>query len=209
MSDRETPDHVPITAETMFTVELDRLCQLSEEGYPAAAHEALRLCLRKPKCQFGTALFNDEGVLVPKRVLHALSEIVLDLLEHHHTTGKGRNAKWPSRYNQDMIDFARYEAVEHIMANKENGPTLEEMERYDTVVRGKTKEEIRPILKQKVTWGNVWEWASWYLEGEDAAGAPDTIRSSCRRVKANLKKDPGRYRVYRFLRPVRSRVRNC
>ena len=186
MNEETTPETEPRTSDNGFRLDLNALQRNYKQGQRAAAYEALRLCQDNPDCQQQTDTFDDDGVLIPQWVADALNEITLDYLLNHYSVGRGRNAKWASRYRQDMMDYARYEAVQHILENRTSGP-------------GKD---------HKVNWDSVRDWASEYLKGTPNAGAPDTIRRSYRRYQRSSREDPSRYYSYGFMYGRINRVKN-
>ncbi|MBW7996794.1 MAG: hypothetical protein FVQ81_09570 [Candidatus Glassbacteria bacterium] len=164
----------PGSLEEFFKYELEILERAFNAGNEGALFEAIMFCFSDNSYgKISTADFlDDQGVILPRWVVEAMVVRQFRYMMDLASTGTGRNAKWASRFRQDMIDYARYDAVL----------------------------ELREHFYLKVKWDDVYDRASELLADTSAAGASDTIRGSYFRVRRRMKKNPLRYKVFKYLR---------
>jgi hypothetical protein len=132
-----------------------------EAGNEGALQEAARFC-------------RDHGDgAVPPWVMDALIARHLDYMKQL-PRGKGRYARWWTRFRQDQIDLARYDAM------------LEALER---------RAELGLVWTEGAADKRFYEAVAGVLKGTPAAGDWRDIKESYLRVKGRIETEPRRYKV--------------
>ena len=164
----------PGSVEELLQRELKALERAFNTGNEGALYEAICLCKSDKAFEdiASTEFLDGPGVIMPRWMVEAIADRQARYLLDVASTGTGRNAKWRSRFRQDMIDYDRHGAVL----------------------------ELREHPDLKFTWEEIYERISDLLTGTPAGGAPETIKGSYHRVRRRMEKNPMRYKVFRFLR---------
>jgi hypothetical protein len=174
--------------ERMYRREIEGRRRAFQSGNLGALLDALLLCRTR---EFERFQDPEVGALGPGEVVHPASDDfsmeipawVWDgatrVVRAHVLTAKvgrsGRTARWLQQWRQDMIDFARWEAVKIL---REKGV--------------------------KFSLDEVWTSAARVLRHQKpkspAAGSPDAIKKSYARVEKRMRMDPFRYKRLSHIR---------
>ena len=165
--------------------EIDGRRRAFQSGNLGALFDALLLCRTR---EFERFQYPEVGALGPGEVVHAASDdfsieipawvwdgatrVVHDYVQTAKIGRSGRTARWLQQWRQDMIDFARWEAVKIL---REKGV--------------------------KFSLDEVWRSAARDLQPKSpAAGSPDAIKRSYARVEKRMRTEPFRYKRLTHIR---------
>jgi hypothetical protein len=154
--------------------ELEALEMMACDGSQIATSAALDYCHR-----YGPSL--------PSWFVGPAAQITKESLRKEKTSKRGRSAQPLDRYRQDMVDFARYDAVCEVREKQSELPR--EVQRLGQLpnVTANVIEGIEKMLAWAgQTWERAFQCASIMLTDTSAFGGSDAIKASYFKVKAAM-----------------------
>ncbi len=132
---------------------------------------------------------------VPDWAARSASDALCKLLRRGPAQKRGRSSHPVDRYQQDMIDYARWSEVDMVREKqKEMAENYEFFRNAGSSQRDQLKNYEKMHRWAGTTWDHAYECASMSLQGSVAHGGPDAVRASYLRVSGSWKKDPGTIR---------------
>jgi hypothetical protein len=149
----------------------------------------------------------EEGVSPPLEIVKEAASLILELLKREKAQNRGRAAGRIARYQQDLWDVERWDAVEAVRRIRQRVKRDIELRR----VHGETQDNSRAMYHEErtVAWlrhHGTFACASMLLAGRDARVSAEAVRASHRRCRqrAGTGRTPDRYYIFdeRFLRKL-------
>jgi hypothetical protein len=127
------------------------------------------------------------GLSLPSWFVGPAAQITKESLRKEKTSKRGRSAQPLDRYRQNMVDFARYDAVCEVREKQNELPRELQRQRQLPNVTANVIEGLEKMLAWAgQTLERAFQCASMILADTSAFGGPDAIKASYLRVKAAM-----------------------
>jgi len=174
--------------------EIDHLATMVRSDVAVAVPAALNYCA-------------EHQLPAPAWLLEAATDLLCDLLKREKSNRRGRAAGFLARYQQDVIDYARWSEVDAV--RQKQPEILEEVQHLRTI-----KDVPRKLLEERekmLAWvgsslSRAFECSSMLLQGSSAFGSPEAIKRSYFQVRRNSKNPRYRLRYHLLDRSIRRKL---
>jgi hypothetical protein len=163
--------------------ELDWLQTMTRGGSGLAPAAALFYC-RKNK------------IAAPDWVIEAASVGYCKALNTTLTKKLGRSSGPVERYQQDMVDYARWEAISDVREKQRRFPEdLKELRSRSNIPKFILEEKRKMLKRVGKTWQSAFQYAATLVRGTPAFGGIAAMKASYYRVERNSKSGKLRYHL--------------
>ena len=174
--------------EELHQREMDYLKRMWDSGFTIAVPAALHYC-------------NEHRLNVPPWLLKAALDAHCALLRGDKPKKRGRAASLVARFRQDIIAYARWDAVcECREKQKEIRQQVNDLRARPNVPQDLLKEREKMLAWLGHDWLRAYECAAMLLKGSEAYAGPDAMKASYIRV-VQLSRDPMQATRYHLLNP--------
>ena len=167
--------------------QLDILKRMVEAGSELAPAAALHYCA-------------EIGLPAPTWVVEAASRSLCGHLNPNTRKKRGRSAGPIERYQQDMIDFMRWDQLVQCRYNQKKLQNDAELLRtdYKDLPLSEKQSHLKMINWAGRDWLRAYDCVSMMLRGTPAFGGPDAIKASYCRVEQNNRHPVEKWRYFLF-----------
>jgi hypothetical protein len=138
---------------------------------------------------------------LPSWFVGPAAQITKESLRKEKTSKRGRSAQPLDRHRQDMVDFARYDAVCEVREKQNELPReLERLRQLPNVTANVIEGMEKMLAWAGQTWERAFQCASIMLTDTSAFGGSDAIKASYFKVKPAML-IPGQAHRYHILDP--------
>lgn len=167
---------------------IDELHAEQLECYRRSWHRALGVAAALHYCA-------KHDLTLPRWVLSAAPIVLGCALSKSLSNKRGRSGSPLARYRQDMVDYARWDAVCEVRSRQISlREELDELRACKAAPRPLTEEHEKLLRWVGHTWLRAYECAAMILAQTIARGGPDAMKGSYIRVKGN--QHPLRYHLF-------------
>ena len=165
--------------------------------------ECLRICWHRELAVAAAIHYCTEHEFpAPQWLIDEAGNVLFSLLSHAKQGKRGRASGAVARYRQDMIDFARWEAVREVREQQvEIREQVEELRAISGAPKSMLQEREKMLNWVGHDWLRAYDCAAMILRGTDAAAGPDAMKASYLKVAQN-NQDPSQALRYHVFDPV-------
>ena len=129
-------------------------------------------------------------------VIEAASVGYCKVLNGALTKKLGRSSGPVERYQQDMVDYARWEAINDVREKQREFPEdLKELRARPNVSKSIIEEKRKMLKRVGKTWQSAFQYAATLVRGTPAFGGIAAMKASYYRVERNSKSGRLRYHL--------------
>jgi len=135
-------------------------------------------------------------ISAPDWVIEAASVGYCKVLNGALTKKLGRSSGPVERYQQDMVDYARWEAINDVREKQREFPEdLKELRARPNVSKSIIEEKRKMLKRVGKTWQSAFQYAATLVRGTPAFGGIAAMKASYYRVERNSKSGRLRYHL--------------
>jgi hypothetical protein len=143
----------------------------------------------------------------PPWLTKAARDLLCDAVVKHKSTRRGRASGYLARFRQDMIDYARWNAVVWARENQQEvRRQVDVMRSFSDVPLNYSQDRGKLLGWLGSTLERAYECAAMTLEGTSAYAGPDAIKKSYFTVQRNLRSPRTAYRYHVLDYPLLKRL---
>jgi hypothetical protein len=165
--------------------------------------ECLRICWHRELAVAAAIHYcTTHRLPAPQWLIDEAGNVLFSLLRHVKQEKRGRASGAVARYRQDMIDYARWDAVREVREKQiEVRKQVDELRSNPSVPKALLEEREKMLFWVGRHWLRAYECAAMVLRGTNAAAGPDAMKASYLRVTRN-NQDPSQSLRYHLFDPI-------
>ena len=172
-------------------------------GLHANRLEDLRVCWHREVSTVAAIHYCTTHQLAPPEwLIEDARNVLFSLLGNVKRERRGRASGALARYRQDMIDYARWDAVREVREKQtEIRKQVDELRAIPSVPKSLLEEREKMLFWVGHDWLRAYECAALILRGTDAAAGADAMKTSYLKVTRN-QQDPSQSQRYQIFDPA-------